>query len=625
LIEGLGMSRGVAIGSLIACSIVGSIVVGVRWPRHKDDPPPPASSFVDPPPLPADPREADYVGGAACAKCHGAIAEAYQHHPMANSTQDLNAWRSDKTGVLGQFSVDVRFVAERLPTGVVHREQFVGANETVLAERVVPMHFVLGSGRHGCSFVSDRDGLLFMSPVSWYANGNRWDISPGNRPQSHSRFERRVIGQCLFCHAGRAIPAARETPNRYRRPAVQEATIGCERCHGPGREHVELFESALEPGDADRRIVNPAKLDPQRKGHVCYQCHLSGINTVLRHGRQFRDFQPGQLLDDVWTVLVTDDSVSGQTRTKSVSQVEQMRSSRCFTASRGELSCVSCHDPHRVPQPDQAAKHYRQRCNTCHANRGCSVPLAEREAPPGMNSCVACHMPRLDTKEVAHTALTDHRILRRTGSEADRSPEVAAEPFQFFDGADQRLPEWEVARARGIGLMNVANERQSSAMLAEAGRLLEASLRTRPDDVEVLLWLGLKSLTEQNLAQARRHIDTLLKLQPDHEDALALLGLICYGTGDYQAGLQAYDRLRTLDPSRSDVLVRQSEMRAAFGDVPGAIEAAQRYIDLNPGDFETRLSLADLLYRDGRPDDSRRQREIAKAIQKLQAKSNTSP
>jgi Flp pilus assembly protein TadD len=621
-IEDHGMSRGFVVSGLIAMVIAGFVLVEVvRRPRVKELPTAPAVTANARPALPADPREADYVGSETCAKCHGAIAESYRRHPMSNSTQDHDEWRPDRSGVIGQFTLDATFVSERTPTGVVHRERFEAASGSVLAERVVPMHYVLGSGTHGCSFVSDRDGLLFMSPVSWYANGDRWDISPGNRPQSQSRFERRVIGQCLFCHAGRAIPAARETPNNYRQPVVQELAIGCERCHGPGREHVELFESDHDAKGDNPRIVNPAKLDPQRKGHVCYQCHLSGVNTIVRLDRQFRDFQPGQLLDDVWVVLVNDDTVSGQMRTKSVSQVEQMRSSRCYVGGRGELSCVSCHDPHRVPKPDEVVEHYRRRCHNCHADRGCSVPLPDREAAPQRNSCIGCHMPRLDTREIAHTALTDHRILRRPETDVAQPTAAAADPIRLFDGADRRLPEWEARRARGIGLMSLANERQSAAMLSEAGRLLETSLSVRPDDVESLLWLAMQSFTEQSLPRARQRLESLLQFQPDHEEALALLGLVCYRTGDYAAGLPAYDRLRRLDPWRSDVLVRQAEMRSAFGDLAGAVEALQKCVELNPGDFESRLTLADYLYRHGQADESRRQREIARAIQKLQAAS----
>lgn len=44
--------------------------------------------------------------------------------------------------------------------------------------------------------------------------------------------------------------------------------MGCERCHGPGSEHV------MRP--SAQTIVNPAKLDSVRANDTCIQCHSQG-------------------------------------------------------------------------------------------------------------------------------------------------------------------------------------------------------------------------------------------------------------------------------------------------------------------------------------------------------------
>lgn len=617
------MSRIAALCGLTALLIVGFVIGKAFWRRREQ--PSPSSASVPPIAKPlraADPHELDFVGSATCAKCHGAIADAYRRHPMANSTQSLEHGRPKTSGVVRAMPAGATFLAERGPAGIVHVERYTAANGSTLAGRVVPVHYAIGSGAHGQSFLGQREGLLFISPLSWYANGDRWDLSPGFESASESRFDRQV-GGCVFCHAGRAAPVAGEALHRYRQPPFQELSIGCERCHGPGREHVELYESDRTATASESKIVNPARLDPQRQDHVCCQCHLSGLFVVLRHDRQFSDFQPGQLLDDVWTVLVSDETVGSDSRTKAVSQVEQIRSSRCYTASRGRLVCISCHDPHRTPDPDQKVEHYRSRCQNCHADRSCSVALAEREASSARNSCAACHMPRLDTEEIAHTALTDHRILRAPAvrNEPESSAPPTRQPFHFFDGAENRLPNWEVKRVRGIALMRLASERHSTALLPEARSCLEQSLQTAPDDAEVLFWLAMHSSAVQTLPQARKYLESFLKLQPRHEEGLAMFGHLCHQMGDYQTALQTFDRLRQIDPWRADILPRQAEMRLAFGDLPGAIEAIQRAVDLDPEKVELRSLLADYLHRDGQSEESRRQREIAKAIRNLQVRS----
>src|SRR5579871_1779176 len=49
---------------------------------------------------------------------------------------------------------------------------------------------------------------------------------------------------------------------------VTEWNVGCERCHGPGSEHVQRRSAAT--------IVNPARLDYVRANDTCVQCHSQG-------------------------------------------------------------------------------------------------------------------------------------------------------------------------------------------------------------------------------------------------------------------------------------------------------------------------------------------------------------
>src|SRR5262249_29598662 len=61
--------------------------------------------------------------------------------------------------------------------------------------------------------------------------------------------------------------------------------------------------------------------------------------------------------------------------------------------------------------------YYRHRCLKCHAAEACTAPVAERQAIKPPDSCIQCHMRPFATGEVAHTAVTDHRILRRPPSD----------------------------------------------------------------------------------------------------------------------------------------------------------------------------------------------------------------
>ena len=127
-------------------------------------------------------------------------------------------------------------------------------------------------------------------------------------------------------------------------------------------------------------IVNPADLAPALRESVCQQCHLQGWFRFPRAGRDFFDFRPGLPLHRFLAVFVRKESKPD--RLELVGQVEQMESSRCFRASGGELGCISCHDPHRLPPPATKAEYYRGRCLECHEQEGLR-PAGGRAAVAG--------------------------------------------------------------------------------------------------------------------------------------------------------------------------------------------------------------------------------------------------
>ena len=352
-----------------------------------------------------------YVGDSACTRCHQEIAVAYRSHPMGRS---LAAGRRPGHGPPTTAAAGLPFESKGLQFTIEHRDGRTfhkatrrDAGGSVLAETEAEVRFALGSGTRGTAFLIERDGFLFLSPITWFAQKNHWDISPGfGEVNSRPSFERPIQPECLFCHSNQPRPVA-ETLNRYEPPIFDGHAIGCERCHGPGELHVKRGGLSTE---LDLTIVNPANLAPALRDSVCQQCHLQGWFRFPRAGRDWFDFRPGLPLHRFLAVFVRKNGDQGKFEV--AGQVEQMESSRCFRASQGQLGCISCHDPHRLPASSSKAAYYRERCLECHEKKGCIVPLAERQARGRGEDCIACHMPRVRVTNIAHLAETDHRIHR---------------------------------------------------------------------------------------------------------------------------------------------------------------------------------------------------------------------
>jgi predicted CXXCH cytochrome family protein len=92
--------------------------------------------------------------------------------------------------------------------------------------------------------------------------------------------------------------------------------------------------------------------------------------------------------------------------------------SACFRKSRGQLSCVTCHDPHRDANRTSLAE-YGARCLSCHT-RGAAGQVICRVHRTG-GGCVSRHMP-------AHEVELPSRPLFRTPwiRVCDRQPAPAA-------------------------------------------------------------------------------------------------------------------------------------------------------------------------------------------------------
>src|SRR5262249_15131258 len=150
----------------------------------------------------------------------------------------------------------VRFVVEHHGERVRHKALRRDGEGRELAEANDEVQFVLGSGTRGKSYLVSLDGYLYQSPISWFAQKQTWDLSPGYEHLYPAR--RLVAAQCLFCHCNHA-DAVEGSLNHYRQPIFQGYAVGCERCHGPGELHVQSRQRGDAPAALDDTIVNPGR------------------------------------------------------------------------------------------------------------------------------------------------------------------------------------------------------------------------------------------------------------------------------------------------------------------------------------------------------------------------------
>ena len=267
------------------------------------------------------------------------------------------------------------------------------------------MDLVLGSGKMGQSYASWVNDALYQLPLSHFSESDRWISSPGiDFPVGTVNFARPIIERCLDCHATwfQAVP---QSFNRFvREGAVLGVT--CSRCHGAGHEHVEHHRT--HPEDMQpHRIVNPANLSRDLANAVCAQCH-SGEGQLVSGG--FR-YQPGENLSDYLSLPKGDmPGVSGDPH--AANQLVRLQQTKCFQNS--EMSCFTCHDPHRNERGREQL--FVDRCLKCHQREDCGQRPVTGDAIDRL--CIECHMPLaqdVDLKRPGQGSqpmpkMRDHRI-----------------------------------------------------------------------------------------------------------------------------------------------------------------------------------------------------------------------
>lgn len=555
-----------------------------------------------------------YVGSAACVPCHKTIADSYNKHPMAQSLLPIGAVAAAQTydkAHNNPFLHDEfksRFRVDRKENRVWHRQTRLDGAGQPIFERDMEVQFIFGSGMRGHSYLIQRDGFLFQSPISWFTQKDKWDLSPN--------FTREMLGgrpvhaSCLFCHANQVMPWEGAI-NRYREPIFAGHGIGCERCHGPGEKHVQ-GPGQLDPEThIDYTIVNPRKLDHAEREGVCQQCHLAGEGRVLPRGRRLYDFRPGLPLDSCWSIFVEADAAGNQ---NAVNHVEQMYLSRCFQKSSGDnkLGCISCHNPHEHVGPERRVPYYRNRCLQCHTDGaggagkvGCAVPRDVRSMENKEDSCIACHMRRYEAADIPHNASTNHRIVRRPGKQ-DPTPPVGRNPLVHFHKGKVDKDAAELQRDLGMALARMTMTNQLPPWALDQGiHLLGEAVTNFPDDLDAWEEQGKALFFRKRSKEALAAFQTVLAKDDQREISLVHAALITQGQGNVDVALDYWKRALDVNPWAMEYAGNYTLLLARKEDWDLVQKHSLAWLRLDPENIDARRLQIECLIRAGKISEAR--------------------
>jgi DmsE family decaheme c-type cytochrome len=225
---------------------------------------------------------------------------------------------------------------------------------------------------------------------------------------------------CLTCHDTQGYKGtAHALTTNPRSPA---STHGCESCHGPGKAHVDADG---EPS----KIVNLAKLTPQRASETCVTCHERQTLALWASSSHDRRNVGCLTCHSVHTpkgptqIKAATEGTLCASCHRSVVNKQQHRFSH-MPAREGKMQCSSCHNPHGSANLKllKVGTTIDQSCSSCHAEK--RGPYLWEHAPVA-NSCVTCHEP--------HGSNTERMLVARAPFLCQRCHVTSRHPPTVYD------------------------------------------------------------------------------------------------------------------------------------------------------------------------------------------------
>jgi predicted CXXCH cytochrome family protein len=599
----------------------------------------------------------EFVGSNACESCHAA-----EYNSWTGSHHDLAMQLPTDESVLGDFN-DASFTYGGVTTRFYRDgDSFIVRTDGEDGELTdYPVKYVFGVYPLQQYLLPLSRGRLQALSIAWDARpqsegGQRWyhlypdEVIDYADPLHWTGPYQNWNTRCAECHST-DLQKNYDIKTRSFDTQYAEIDVGCEACHGPGKQHQELarankladvhqggFPTALAQrgvwsfpdGKSIARRSEP--LDSRAQVDSCGRCHARRSTLGDYHyGADLLDTHrlslpqsplyhyDGQILDEVY--------VYGSFLQSKMHQAGVV-CSNCHEPHSATLRapgndiCAQCHKPAAYDTPEH---HYHEpdssgaRCAACHMPETTYMGVDPRRdhsmRPPRPdlsvvmgtpNACNQCH-----TDKDAQWALD---ALRKQGVKFRDTGSHIARSFAMLDAGDGRAvpaiaqlandttaaPIWRATAMEALGQVGGREATQAMAALLY-------------DDDPIIRTSTVRSLQFLSLPQ---RFQLLTPLMDDEitavrmEVAVALAGVPLEQIAPEQANKlrKLFAEYVSIQKQHSDmpgVLMQLGLFYANRGDFPAAEASYREALALNPQLLAAYLNLADLLRAQQRDDEAR--------------------
>lgn len=268
---------------------------------------------------------------------------------------------------------------------------------------------------------------MLILPLAWNQRGQYWANAPDYNPTQAGTFAK----VCAGCHdtgPGLTVDAGGNVTSYI----AGTQNIACERCHGPGSNHV------AGGGDISQ-IINPRKLSAQAQNETCGQCHSNAVASTQPAGafdfawnRQatvgLGNFIPGTHSLADFAVLPTYGDPHFYWPGGVFTSLDHMSfidvtASAHSTNPNAQVTCIDCHDPHGLQGGPSQFQRYNSKADRF-AFQNNSAALRDDVL------CLSCHAAQGDFAGVALDDVAGYHVSQGGSVQKNNMPWSSSTPGQ---------------------------------------------------------------------------------------------------------------------------------------------------------------------------------------------------
>jgi len=296
--------------------------------------------------------QGEFVGSEKCQTCHQSIYETWKESTHFKATQEVTP---SHDSVIAEWKGVVKVKSGNIPEATIKLNR--GSDGEFLAtlvdskdpskEATYKVLLTQGAGSlRGQMYYTKIGNNYYSMPINWETAASSfvptfigaWYDQDGSLKQPS--IDRSWEMGCAACH--QTGLEYKKVGNGYE-ATYSELSIGCEKCHGPGSEHIKSPE-------VEGKIINPRNLSYERGMDVCSQCHSTQGRSVPKgiiRGAwdEEKNIKVGEPLSNYMQPMggPTPEATSNSRELETYHSISESKHYEAHTA------CFDCHNPHGGP------------------------------------------------------------------------------------------------------------------------------------------------------------------------------------------------------------------------------------------------------------------------------------